>query len=130
MGRVYRQLEAEFPQVDFVRGFMDPISKKRLIPDKRLRKVMYDPLPVVEPDDSLVALLGSEFAPDEDSDLRNSACGGRQAPDEHPRLRDLRGVHGLARAGTIVCVFPNGEYGARKTAERLGGPTSTCPPTF
>ena len=30
---------------------MDPISKKRLIPDKRLRKVMYDPLPVVEPED-------------------------------------------------------------------------------
>lgn len=130
MGRVYRKLEEEFPQVDFVRAYMDPISKKRLIPDKRLRKVMYDPLPPAEPDPSLVALLGSEFAPDADSDLRTILRSGD--------LR-LRSIHdcttyeeflGLSRAGTIVSVFPSGEWGARRTAERLGRPHLYLPATF
>ncbi len=130
MGRVYRQLEAEFPQVDFVRGFMDPISKKRLIPDKRLRKVMYDPLPVVEPDDSLVTLLGSEFAPDEDSDLRKILrSGGLRLASIHD-CKTYEEFLGLARAGTIVSVFPSGEWGARKTAERLGRPHLYLPATF
>lgn len=130
MGRVYRQLEAEFPQVDFVRGFMDPISKKRLIPDKRLRKVMYDPLPVVEPDDSLVALLGSEFAPDEDSDLRKILrSGGLRLASVHD-CKTYEEFLGLARAGTIVSVFPSGEWGARKTAERLGRPHLYLPAAF
>lgn len=130
MGRVYRKLEAEFPEVDFVRGFMDPISKKRLIPDKRLRKVIYDPLPLVEPDDSLVALLGSEFAPDADSDLRKILRpGGLRLVSIHD-CATYEEFLGLSRAGTIVSVFPAGEWGARKTAERLGRPHLYLPATF
>ncbi len=130
LGRVYRKLEEEFPQIDFVRALMDPISKRRLIPDKRLRKVMYDPLPPCEPDDALVALLGSEFAPDPDSDLRTLlAAGGRRLTSIHD-CETYGQFKDLARAGTIVSVFPNGEYGARKTAERLGRPHLYLPATF
>ena len=130
MNRVYRQLEEEFPQVDFVRAFMDPISKKRMIPDKRLRKVMYDPLRPCAADDGVVALLGSDIAPLADSDLRQivSRSGGRLVSAHDCSTYDE--YLGMARAGLIVSVFPNGEYGARKTAERLGRPHLHLPSTF
>ena len=130
LGRVYRALEEEFPQVDFVRALMDPISKRRMIPDKRLRKVMYDPLPACEADDGLVALLGSEFAPDADSDLRTLlAAGGKRLVSIHD-CATYEQFKGLARAATFVSVFPNGEYGARKTAERLDRGHLYLPATF
>ena len=120
MGRVYRKLEAEFPQIDFVRALMDPISKRRLIPDKRLRKVMYDPLEALPVDESLVCLLGSEFAPDADSDLRTLlAAGGKRLTSIHD-CTTYAEFKQLGRAGTFVSTFPNGHYGAQKTAERLG----------
>ena len=130
MGRVYRKLEEEFPQVDFVRALMDPISKRRLIPDKRLRKVMYDPLRPCEPDEGLVCLLGSEFAPDDDSDLRTLlARSGRRLTSIHD-CATYDEYLALARAGAFVSTFPNGEFGARKTAERLGRPHWYLPSTF
>ena len=120
MGRVYRQLEEEFPQVDFVRAFMDPISKRRLIPDVRLRKVMYDPLPACEPDPQLVAHLGSEFPLEPDSDLRRLlGAGGKRLISIHD-CTTYEQFKGLSRAATIVSTYPGGEFGARKTAERLG----------
>ena len=119
MAHVYRELEAEFPDVDFVRAFMDPISKRRLIPDQRLRKVMYDPLPACEADPRLVALLGSDFALDPDADLRILLAKGGY---------DFRSVHdcatydefkGLARASTMLCTYPGGLFGAKKVSARL-----------
>jgi len=130
LARVYRRLEEEFPQIDFVRALMDPISKRRMIPDKRLRKVMYDPLAPSEPDDRLVALLGSDIAPDPDSDLRTLLeAGGKRLTSIHD-CETYDQFKGLARAGTIVSTFPNGEYGARKTAERLGRRHLYLPGTF
>ena len=130
MGRVYRQLEAEFPQVDFVRAFMDPISKRRLIPDIRLRKVMYDPLPACEADPNLVALLGSEFAPDADADLRRLiTAGGKRLVSIHD-CATYEQFKGLGQAGAIVCTYPGGAFGAERTAQRLGRPYLYLPASF
>ena len=130
MNRVYAQLEEEFPTIDFVRAFMDPISKRRLIPDKRLRKVMYDPLPPCEPHDDIVALLGSEFAPDEDCDLRLLlAAGGKKLVSIHD-CATYEEFLGLSRAATFVCTFPSGLWGAEKTAERLGRRCIYIPGSF
>ena len=130
LARIYRQLEEEFPEVDFIRALMDPISKRRLIPDKRLRKVMYDLLPACEVDEQLVVLLGSEFAPDADSDLRRMLdAGGRQLRSIHD-CATYQQFKDLAHAGTFVCTFPNGDYGARRTAERLGRDYLYLPGSF
>ena len=120
MGRVYRQLEEEFPQVDFVRAWMDPISKRRMIPDKRLRKVMYDPLRPCDPDEGLVVHLGSDHALADDCDLRGLlAAGGMRLRSIHD-CATYDEYRGLAHAGTFVSTYPNGSYGAQACAERLG----------
>ena len=43
-GRVYRELEARFPDIQFIRAWMDPIMQKTgLTPDQKLRKAVLDP---------------------------------------------------------------------------------------
>ena len=130
MARVYRALEEEFPSVEFVRAFMDPIMKKRLSPDVRLRKAMYDPLPLCEPDLGRALLLGSDFALSEDSDLRWFLNEHGIALDEIQRCRTYGKYKELSRAGTILCVYPGGRYGAEKTAERLGRDYLYLPMSF
>jgi len=120
MARVYRALEAAFPTVDFVRAFMDPVSRKRLSPDMRLRKVMYDPLPECEPDEGRVLHLGCDFPQAADSDLRRLLAVGGLALDEPQDCRSYAEFKALSKAGTILCTYPNGRYGAEAAARRLG----------
>ena len=120
MSRVYRALRDRFPGVDFVEAYMDPIMNRRLSPDVRLRKVMYDPLEPQPADEQLVAVLGSDFSIDADSDLRSVLAAGGYG------LVDVRGCETYAEfkamgaAGTFLSVYPNAAYGAQKVARRLG----------
>lgn len=119
MSRVYRELEREFPTIDFVRAFMDPIMKRRLSPDQRLRKVMFDPLRPCAADERVVACLGSDFALEEDCELRDVLKEGGF------RLRELQGCktykeyQNLARASMFVATYPNAVHGIQKLASRL-----------
>ena len=130
MARVYRELEKEFPGVDFVRAFMDPVSRKRLPPDVRLRKVMYDPLRPCEPDEKLICLMGSDFTHGADSDLPGLLEAGGSRYTDICRCRSYDEYLKLSRAGTIVCVTPSGAYGAEQTALRLGRKYLYLPMSF
>lgn len=69
--RVYEELEARFPDIFFIRCYMDPIMQKHgLTPDQKLRKAIYDGLKVREENTKAVTILGSDFALDETSDIR------------------------------------------------------------
>ena len=71
LDRVYEELGTRFPEIVFVRCFMDPIMQKHgLTPDQKLRKAMYDPLITKEPDPLTVTLVGSDFVLDESSDIK------------------------------------------------------------
>ena len=119
MSRVYRELEREFPSVDFVRAFMDPIMKRRLSPDQRLRAVMFDPLSECSADERLVACLGSDFALDEDCDLRGALCQGGYSFADLQGCDTYQEFKGLARAEIFVATYPNAHYGVNKLAKRL-----------
>lgn len=71
LDRVYEELEVRFPQIVFVRCFMDPIMQKHgVTPDQKLRKAMYDPLTEQKAVSGTVSLIGSDFTLDESSDTR------------------------------------------------------------
>ena len=131
MESIYASLEAEFPSIDFVRAFMDPIMQKHgLPPDQRLRKVMYDPLPACVPVGKTVTLLGVEFALEPDSDL----C--RLLDKNGYRLKQLQDCKSyeeyltLSKGETFLCVHPNGHYGISQTAKRLNRPYCYLPMSF
>ena len=68
---VYGELEARFPEIVFVRCYMDPIMQKHgATPDQKLRKAMYDPLTAGYIDKKTVTLVGSDFVLDKNSDIK------------------------------------------------------------
>ena len=68
---VYGELEARFPEIVFVRCYMDPIMQKHgATPDQKLRKAMYDPLTAGHIDKKTVTLVGSDFVLDKNSDIK------------------------------------------------------------
>jgi hypothetical protein len=130
MSRVYRELEREFPGIDFVRGFMDPVMKRRLSPDQRLRAVMYDPLSPCNATEKLVACLGSDFALDADCELRDVLRRGGYGFVELQDCDTYQEFKGLARAETLVATYPNAHYGISKLAKRLKRRYLYLPSTF
>ena len=130
MARVYRELRHRFPSVDFVEAYMDPIMKRRLAPDVRLRKAIYDPLEPCEADTRLVALLGSDFALDDDCELRTALDAGGYKFTDMQSCATYAEFKAMATAGTFVSVYPNAAYGARKAASRLGRAHLYMPSSF
>ena len=130
MARVYRELRHEFPGVDFVEAYMDPIMKRRLSPDARLRKAMFDPLEPCEADNRLVALLGGDFAIDADCELRDVLKGCGYSLAEVQDCKTYAEFKGLARAVMLICTYPGAQYGVEKLARRLGRRYLYLPSSF
>ena len=120
MSFIYQKLEERFPGVDFVRAFMDPVFRKHLPPDRRLRKVMYDPLPDCAPEPRRVCLLGSDFSLDDTCDLRRLLAAGGYRWTDIQGCADYAAFKALSRAESFLCVHPAGHYGAGAAAKRLG----------
>lgn len=131
MDSIYASLEQEFPTVNFVRAFMDPIMQKHgLPPDQRLRKVMYDPLPLCDPEPKTVTLLGAEFALEPDSELRRILAKNGFVLKELQDCRTYSEFLSLSKGETFLCLHPNGRYGVSQTAKRLDRPFLYLPMSF
>ena len=69
--RIYRELEEQFPEITFLRCYMDPIMQKHgPTPDQKLRKAIYEPLPKRKADEKAVSFLGSDFVLEKNADLK------------------------------------------------------------
>ncbi|MCD8369015.1 MAG: nitrogenase [Clostridiales bacterium] len=129
--RIYRTLETRFPDIVFVRCYMDPIMQKlSLTPDQKLRKAMYDPLPMTDADPMSVSLIGSDLVLDETSDLKRILrhCGRRIR--ETPSCQTWEEYLQLACGSLILTIWPSAHYGAGKLAKRLARPYLYLPSSF
>lgn len=123
LDRVYSELEERFPQIVFLRCYMDPILQKtELTPDQKLRKAMYDALPecAEQKEETCVSLLGSDFALDETADIPRFLRENGYTLKELPRCRTWEDYQEMSRAKVFLSCYPPGRYGAQKQAERLG----------
>ena len=120
LDRVYEELGIRFPEIVFVRCFMDPIMQKHgLTPDQKLRKAMYDPLITKEPDPLTVTLVGSDFALDESSDIKRLLRSTGHTLREFPACKTWEEYQQLGAAETFISCYPPAKYGADMLAERL-----------
>ena len=118
---IYDNLERRFPTVRFLRCFKEPITQKEgLSPDQRLRKAMYDPLPVCPSREKTAAILGSDFRLDAGADLRRMLEESGWTLLEIQNYDTYADYLELGQAQVMLSTFPRGQYGAEKTAERLG----------
>ena len=128
---VYEELDRRFPEIAFVRCYMDPIMQKTgLTPDQKLRKAMYDPLKAQKADPHIVTLLGHNFPLDETSDIKRflKKCGCE--------LREITTCdtwdkyEKLGEANIFLSIYPTAKYGAQTLAKRLGREHIYMPASF
>lgn len=131
LDRVYEELGIRFPEIVFVRCFMDPIMQKHgLTPDQKLRKAMYDPLIPKESDMQTVTLVGSDFALDESSDIKRLLKSTGHTLRELPACKTWEEYQQLGSAGIFVSCYPPAKYGADMLAERLNRTHLYLPGSF
>lgn len=131
LDRVYEELGTRFPEIVFVRCFMDPIMQKHgLTPDQKLRKAMYDPLIPKEADPQTVTLIGSDFALDESSDIKRLLKSTGHTLRELPACKTWAEYQQLGSAEIFVSCYPPAKYGADMLAERLNRTHLYLPGSF
>ena len=131
LDRIYGELEKRFPEIFFMRCFMDPIMQKTgPTPDQKLRLAMYDAVPEREADPRCVTVLGSDFALDEGADIcrllkKNGIC-----LRETPACETWEDYQKLGEGSLIIDCYPAGKFGVQQQAERLGRPFLYLPGSF
>ena len=128
---IYSELEHRFPDICFIRCYMDPIMQKHgLTPDQKLRKAMYDPLPVCEPNAKTVSVFGSDFALDESSDIKRLLERYEYTVQELPACKTWQDLLDMSKGSLFIDCYPAGKYGMETQAERLGRKRLYLPGSF
>lgn len=128
---VYRHLEERFPDIDFMRCWMDPVMQKTgLTPEQKLKEAMFRPVKPLETDPGLVCVLGDNQPVDPDSDLaRAVADAGCTLLDLH-KCRTYDEYLRIGAAALLITRSPAGVHGITQLAKRLGRPFLYLPPAF
>ena len=128
---IYGKLERRFPDICFIRCYMDPIMQKHgLTPDQKLRKAMYDPLPVCEPDEKTVSVFGSDFVLDESSDIKRLLKKYDYTVRELPACQSWQELLDMSKGRLFIDCYPAGKYGTEAQARRLGREHLYLPGSF
>ena len=131
LDRIYGELEKRFPEIFFMRCFMDPIMQKTgPTPDQKLRLAMYDAVQERKADPKCVTVLGSDFALDEGSDICRILKKNDILLREIPTCETWEDYQNLGEGSLILNCYPAGKFGAEKQAERLGRPFLYLPGSF
>ena len=131
LDRIYGELEKKFPEIFFMRCFMDPIMQKTgPTPDQKLRLAMYDAVQERKADPKCVTVLGSDFALDEGSDICRILKKNEILLREIPTCETWEDYQNLGEGSLILNCYPAGKFGAEKQAERLGRPFLYLPGRF
>lgn len=131
LDRIYGELEKRFPEIFFMRCFMDPIMQKTgPTSDQKLRLAMYDAVQERKADPKCVTVLGSDFALDEGSDICRILKKNEILLREIPTCETWEDYQNLGEGSLILNCYPAGKFGAEKQAERLGRPFLYLPGSF
>lgn len=131
LDRIYGELESRFPEIFFMRCFMDPIMQKTgPTPDQKLRRAMYDAVPEAEADPECVTLLGSDFMLDETSDIRRILEQNEFKLRETAACETWEEYQKLGEGSLILDCYPAGKFGVQQQAKRLGRPFLYLPGSF
>ena len=131
LDRIYGELEKRFPEIFFMRCFMDPIMQKTgPTPDQKLRLAMYDAVQERKADPKCVTVLGSDFALDEGSDICRILKKNEILLREIPTCETWEDYQNLGEGSLILNCYPAGKFGAEKQAERLGRSFLYLPGSF
>lgn len=126
---VYSSLEKQFPDIDFMRCWMDPVMRRSgLTPEQKLKESMFRPIRPLPPEQRIVCDLGDNQPLDPESEL---SLAIREAGFTLLQLQDCRTYDDYLRMGAadlFITRSPLGIYGVTQLAKRLGRPFLYLPP--
>ncbi len=129
MNYVYRCLEERFPDIDFIRCFMDPIMQKGgLAPDQKERKAILDILPVLPKEERLWLEAGSNVALREESDLAKLLNQAGVSLKSTYSCQTYEEFLTLGGAGCVITRMPVHEIAIRPFAARRAIPWCVLAP--
>ncbi|MBQ8370243.1 MAG: nitrogenase [Clostridia bacterium] len=118
----YRVLRERFPDVDFTDCYMNPIMRKSgLTPDQLMRKQLYSLLKPREKNPKAAAILGNDFAMNENSELVKLIRGAGYTLYEIQNCKTYEEYQKIAEASVYITTYPSAKAGGDALAERLGG---------
>lgn len=118
---IFRELGRRFPDIRFVKGYMDCIRQKEgPTPDMKLRMAEYTPVEPLETVPGRVNVLGCDIPFSSDCELmellRSHGYDARQLKD----LRTYQEFLTLGDAAVNICTYPNARDAVRALSERMG----------
>lgn len=117
---IYRKLGEAFPDIVFVRCFMDCLfQKKGPTPDMKLRASMYDPVTPLPVQKGLFSLVGSDLPLSDKSDLKTLIREAGGSLKEISRLEDYQDYLSMGASQAFISTYPAGKPGGEKLAARL-----------
>ena len=126
---VYSSLEKQFPDIDFMRCWMDPVMRRSgLSPEQKLKESMFRPIRSLPPERRIVCDLGDNQPLDPESEL---SLAIREAGFTLLQLQDCRTYDDYLRMGAadlFITRSPSGIHGVTQLAKRLGRPFLYLPP--
>lgn len=118
----YRELRARFPHIDFTDCYMNPIMRKSgLTPDQLMRRQLYSLIRPREKDPKCVAILGSDFALNENSELAKMIRGAGYRLTEIQHCKTYEDYQRLGEASIYITTYPSAIPGGKALAQRIGG---------
>ena len=127
---IYRELGKRFPDVKFVRGFMDPVMQKRgTTPDQRLRKAMSDIIPDLPVNADVVSFAGSDM-PAIHNDFRTILEYNKKTIKDTADCRTLEEYLSIGASSLFICQYPAGLMATQTITKRLNRECIYAPLSF
>ena len=127
---VYRSLEEQFPDIDFMRCWMDPVMRRSgLAPEQKLKYSMFRPIRALPADRRMVCDLGDNQPLDTDSELAKVIEAEGFSLFQLHDCKRYDDYLGMGAASLFITRSPAGIYGVTQLAKRLGRPFLYLPPS-
>ncbi len=128
---IYRELEKRYPDITFIRCWMDPVMQKNhRMPDVTERAAMLDVVPEMPKNPGLVNILGADLPHDGDSELMELLRNQGIRVRELPGCKTYEDFLKFGEAGLNIVTYPSFRYGGERFCERMGRDMLYLPPSF
>lgn len=119
--RIYGELEAMFPDIDFARCWMDPIMQKTgLTPEQKDRKAILDPVRPLPVNPRSVNVIGGDLPMREENDIARVLKAGGFTVRQLPTNRTYDEFLSMGESFLNLCYYPSGDYAVRMMNKRMG----------
>ena len=128
---IYDRLRDQFPDIDFVDCYMNPIMRKSgMTPDQLMRSRLYMPLKQRPIQKGAVSIIGSDLPTDEESDLMVLLKDSGRKIHEITSCKTYEEYQEMAESEFYISYYPAAVPGGNMLAERLGGTHLYVPFSF